>query len=481
MTGTPAVTAGGIVQVNGVSTAVFALGDDNETNRTSVTNAINAVSAQSGVRAINTGDDRNGVMLVADDGRNVTITFLDDTGAAGGPFTALNTGLAAEETYVGSFSLYSTMSQPITIDHQIGSDITGTGLRMGTYQPDTATVVTLERSGGGTIDGAGNVAIEPLAAGTTPDTSNVGVLSGDTLVINDIGIDAARATDDTASISTDASAKSASAIAIAAAINKKTDLHGVTAIAEPTVIRSTAASAFTAFDGSAEISLNGVEFSVATVTRDSVMENINSYSGQTGVVAKAFGEGIELVAEDGRNIVIAIESTFTAANIGLSGVNIPQAASGFDQDSGAVFYSTVRLTSDDAFVVKRGSEGETSFEALGFREGTFGGTNTGIKIADVDVTSQDSAQTAITAIDAALEDVLAAEAQSGAYQNRLEAIVNVLSESTENITASRSRILDADYALEATNMAKAQIISQAANAMLAQANQSQQGVLQLLQ
>ena len=131
--------------------------------------------------------------------------------------------------------------------------------------------------------------------------------------------------------------------------------------------------------------------------------------------------------------------------------------------------------------MKRGSEGETSFEALGFREGTFGGTNTGIKIADVDVTSQDSAQTAITAIDAALEDVLAAEAQSGAYQNRLEAIVNVLSESTENITASRSRILDADYALEATNMAKAQIISQAANAMLAQANQSKQGVLQLLQ
>jgi flagellin len=481
MTDTPAVTAGGMVQINGVNTAVFALSNDNETNRTSVTNAINAVTAQSGVRAINTGDDQNGVMLVADDGRNVTITFLDDTGAAGAPFTTLNTGLAAAETYVGSFSLYSTMSQPITIDHQIGSDITGTGLRMGTFQPDTATVVTLERSGGGTIDGTGDVAIEPLAAGATPEAGNVGVLSGDTLVVNGIGIDAARATDDTASISTAASAKSASAIAIAAAINKKTDLHGVTAIAEPTVVRSTAASAFTAFDGSAEISLNGVEFSVATVSRDSVMENINSYSGQTGVVAKAFGEGIELVAEDGRNIVVAIEDTIIPANIGLSGVNIPTAASGFDQDAGAVFYSTVRLTSDDAFEVSRGSEGGTSFEALGFREGTFGGTNTGIKIADLDVTTQEGAQTAITAVDAALEDVLAAEARSGAYQNRLDAIVNVLSESTENITASRSRILDADYALEATNMAKAQIISQAANAMLAQANQSQQGVLQLLQ
>ena len=104
-----------------------------------------------------------------------------------------------------------------------------------------------------------------------------------------------------------------------------------------------------------------------------------------------------------------------------------------------------------------------------------------MKIADVDVSSQAGAQEAITAIDAALEDVSAAQARSGAYQNRLDAVINVLSESTENITASRSRILDADYALEATNMAKAQIISQAANAMLAQANQSQQSVLQLLQ
>ena len=222
-------------------------------------------------------------------------------------------------------------------------------------------------------------------------------------------------------------------------------------------------------------------FSVGTVSRDSVMENINAYSGQTGVVARAFGEGIELVAEDGRNIVIAIENTISAANIGLSGVNIPTAAAGLDEDDGAVFYSTVRLTSDDAFTVERGSEGGTSFEALGFREGTFGGTNTGIKIADLDVTTQEGAQTAITAVDAALEDVLAAQARSGAYQNRLDAIVNVLSESTENITASRSRILDADYALEATHMAKAQIVSQAANAMLAQANQSQQSVLQLLQ
>ena len=209
------------------------------------------------------------------------------------------------------------------------------------------------------------------------------------------------------------------------------------------------------------------------------METINAYSGQTGVVARAYGEGMELVAEDGRNIVIAIDSsTITAANLGLANVTL---GTGTDDSNGVVFYSSVRLTSEKEFTVARGSEGGANFQKLGFREGTFGGTNTGTKIADVDVSSQVGAQEAITAIDAALEDVSAAQARSGAYQNRLDAVINVLSESTENITASRSRILDADYALEATNMAKAQIISQAANAMLAQANQSQQSVLQLLQ
>ena len=120
-------------------------------------------------------------------------------------------------------------------------------------------------------------------------------------------------------------------------------------------------------------------------------------------------------------------------------------------------------------------------QKLGFGEGTVGGSNTGVKVAEIDVSTQDGAGIAITAIDAALEDVSSAQARSGAYQNRLDAVVNVLSEASENLTASKSRIMDADYALEATNLAKAQIVAQAATAMLAQATQSQQTVLQLLQ
>ena len=104
----------------------------------------------------------------------------------------------------------------------------------------------------------------------------------------------------------------------------------------------------------------------------------------------------------------------------------------------------------------------------------------GTKIAEVDLSSVLGASIAITAIDSAINTVSAAQAKSGAFNNRLDAVVNVLTESSQNIQASRSRILDTDYATETTNLAKQQIIQQAATAMLAQANQSSQNILSLL-
>ena len=104
-----------------------------------------------------------------------------------------------------------------------------------------------------------------------------------------------------------------------------------------------------------------------------------------------------------------------------------------------------------------------------------------MKIAEVDVSTQLGAGIALTAIDNAIEDVSSAQARSGAFQNRLDAAVSILSESSENASAARSRIVDTDYATETTALAKAQIVQQAATAMLAQANQQAQSVLALLQ
>ncbi|MEX2658105.1 MAG: flagellin [Acidimicrobiales bacterium] len=103
------------------------------------------------------------------------------------------------------------------------------------------------------------------------------------------------------------------------------------------------------------------------------------------------------------------------------------------------------------------------------------------KIDAIDVTTQTGASSAITSLDAAIEQVSGQRADLGAVQNRLEHTINNLNVASENLAASESRIRDTDMAKEMLAFTRAQILSQAGTAMLAQANQVPQGVLQLLQ
>ncbi len=105
---------------------------------------------------------------------------------------------------------------------------------------------------------------------------------------------------------------------------------------------------------------------------------------------------------------------------------------------------------------------------------------TGLGVNAIDLSTAAGAGTAMTAINTAIDTVATQRANVGAAQNRLEATVNNLTQSVTNLTESKSRILDADFSVESTKLASAQILSQASTAMLAQANQSQQGVLNLL-
>jgi flagellin len=97
-----------------------------------------------------------------------------------------------------------------------------------------------------------------------------------------------------------------------------------------------------------------------------------------------------------------------------------------------------------------------------------------------DVSTVGGANSALTNVDTALKSVATTRASLGAAQSRLESTVNNLTNNATNLTDARSRIEDADFSAETTNLAKAQILSQASVAMLAQANQSQQNVLSLL-
>jgi flagellin len=107
-------------------------------------------------------------------------------------------------------------------------------------------------------------------------------------------------------------------------------------------------------------------------------------------------------------------------------------------------------------------------------------TASGLGISGLSISGQGSADTAITTIQTAIEKVSTERSKLGANQNRLEHTINNLNTSSENLTAAESRIRDVDMAKEMMNQTKNSILSQAAQAMLAQANQQPQGVLQLL-
>ncbi|NJC86903.1 flagellin, partial [Planosporangium mesophilum] len=91
-----------------------------------------------------------------------------------------------------------------------------------------------------------------------------------------------------------------------------------------------------------------------------------------------------------------------------------------------------------------------------------------------------NASKAIDALDNAIKSVSTVRATLGAYQNRFEHTINNINVAVENLSASKSAITDTDMALEMTSFSKSQILTQAGTSMLAQANQSSQGVLKLL-
>lgn len=97
-----------------------------------------------------------------------------------------------------------------------------------------------------------------------------------------------------------------------------------------------------------------------------------------------------------------------------------------------------------------------------------------------DITGEANAKTAIEDLDKLIDDVTSSRSYLGAQQSKFENVVSNLSVASENVSAARGRIVDADFAVESANLSRAQVLSQAGNTMLAQANQQPQQVMSLL-
>jgi flagellin len=138
-----------------------------------------------------------------------------------------------------------------------------------------------------------------------------------------------------------------------------------------------------------------------------------------------------------------------------------------------------------------GANNSSSIDRLSFDNYDWAGTTnitavtgsaviTGTDTPTMQITSQADAQSAIAAIDTALDEINSQRATWGARQNRFENVVTNLMSAVENQAAARGRIVDADYASETASLSRAQILQQAGNAMVAQANQLPQQVMSLL-
>ena len=221
--------------------------------------------------------------------------------------------------------------------------------------------------------------------------------------------------------------------------------------------------------------LNGTNISFTSGTtqsgaQDALLAAVNAQSANTGVVATNTGSGIKLTAADGRNIVagaLAGASTWTAAELGLGG---------------AVLGATTAGTVDINYQSPSGNAATAVTVAVagGFTTGSQSIASTGTAISAIDISTVTGANTALTAIDAALTQINSSRAALGAIQNRFSSTIDNLQTNSENLSASRSRIIDADFAAETANLSRAQILQQAGTAMVAQANQLPQGVLSLL-
>ncbi len=371
-----------------------------------------------------------------------------------------------------------------------------------------------------------------LFAGNADDAEFTGVngLENGDLMINGVNIGAADSTTDKASAeyASDgnrilSSEKSGSAIAIAAAINDVSGETGVTAEVNATVVTggdgSTLDGAAYAVNGSGDFQvgdqaglyINGVSLGDLTLQADGsgnidtdkaksdAINLINASSGKTGVTAEDNGVSITLTAADGRNVSIAIDdksgnSSSIGAMFGMdastSGSAIGESTFGEATSGSAVISAeastykttsgTVTLTASKEFSVELGSNGKDELEALGFSAGSFGGGKDGQFLSDIDVSTFEGAQAAITAIDNAISQVASQRADLGAIQNRMESTVSNLQVTSENLNAANSRIQDADFAAETAELSRTQVLQQAGISVLAQANASGQQVLSLL-
>jgi len=434
-----------LTKLNG-ATSVFNVADTK--NLQEFADKVNSVS---GGAISATIDDQGLLHLMAKDAQTLAV------GAAG------NTGIG-DTSDRGRITLTSDNGDPITIERGA-----------------TGTLDKLDRLGfreirqAGTIEGAGLV----NDSGGAHEALAVGELTINGVVIDDTDTNTLQGKINN--------------------INKVSDQTGVTAKAASNVTLDFTGYLASMAATTDQLSLNGVTYDLnlsISATNTDIATAINTFKEESGVTARVAGRNIILESDRG---AITINAATSAAGVSLIGSvsglqNIQQSI----VDSTGTFVTTTTTIATSGTLTYQARAGlklesingnpisvelsnDSDAARLGLKEtNNLSGGSFGSSISSISIDTAANASKALDVIDNALNTVNDIRSQLGAVNNRLDFTVSNLMNVSENTTAARSRITDADFAAESANLSRSQVLAQASQAMLAQANAKPQQVLSLL-
>jgi len=423
-------------------------------------------------------DDLGHLMLNNNSGSTILVDAIDSTGAttdASAQLVEQATGLNVFDPTLGAGlqSIQDSAQGQIILTSKHGDPITVSRGGTGTVD-DLLQLGFRESPAPGVVGGVG------IGSAEAATKWNVGDLKLNGTVIDNADTDSLQGKID--------------------AINKSSVDTGVVANAFATAAIDMSTGNLTLASGTADmIVVNGVAIDLGLASGDTasdVVEGFNANTDLTGVRARLSGTRIILESDQGS---IQLAAYSTAANSILASTSALFGAiiqSDIASSQNTLTSSSVTAGSQLALTIEAGikltstNKNPISIElGVNVNPATVGlieanstaGGRFGVAIANVSIDTADHAQKAIVVVDLALETINNVRSSLGAANNRLDFTINNLLSVSENTSAAKSRIMDADFAAETSSLSRAQVLQQASQAMLAQANASSKQVLQLLQ
>lgn len=493
------------ILINGQTLGAVATTDTLQDLLDNVNDNINGVTASSVVQLDMTsagtgvvGSAGTNITVVGNDGNDIVINVADTESLEEfAEKVGENSGgkLSAVVNDDGKLSITAQDASYVLVSDASTIGGTTTQFAQLILSSDNGDEITIERGATGTQDDLNNLGLRETQEGGVIESVGLVASSGganEALAVGDLTINGVEIdNDDTDSLQGKIDA-----------INDVSDQTGVTAKAYSTLTIDMSSFLDSAVATHDQLVINGVDVDLAltndATTSEDIVTKLNTFTDDTGVSARLSGTRIILESDQG---AINIESESSIGFLG-TGTGVQDLTRAFISTQGTFVESTdtissggttqytslagLKLVSDNGNPINVELGDNSTAAELGARLGLLesnqlGEGSFGSAISSISIGTAAQAQKAIDVIDNALETVNDIRSDLGAANNRLDFTISNLSNVSENTSAARARITDADFAAETAALSRAQVLQQASQAMLAQANARPQQVLSLLQ